>query len=234
MKINITESYEQSCTIVAGRIINLVREKPNALLGLATGSTPIPVYQRLVAAYKAGLSFARVRTVNLDEYANLKDASQSYRAFMEEHLFNHININLENITIADYRGDPDAEAKRLRDFLAANTVDFQILGVGHNGHIGFNEPDVALYAASYVTSLAPRTVEANARFFGSAADVPRRAVTMGMAEIMAAKEIALIATGAEKAPAVRSLRDGFVTPQWPCTFLKLCPHANVYVDETAL
>ena len=234
MKVHITESYDQSCELVANRIIELVRSKPDALLGLATGSTPVPVYQRLAAAHKEGLSFARVSAVNLDEYAGLKDASKSYRAFMEEHLFGRVDIDPANVTIADFRGDPETEAARLRDFFAARTADFQILGVGHNGHIGFNEPDAALFSAAHVTTLAPRTVEANARFFGDAASVPRRAVTMGMGEIMAAREIALIATGHEKAPAVRSLRDGLVTPQWPCTFLKLCPHATVYADESAL
>jgi len=234
MRFHITDSYDHSCALVADRIIALVREKPNALLGLATGSTPIPVYQRMIAAHREGLSFAQVRTVNLDEYAGLKDASKSYRTFMDENLFRHIDIGADNIVIPDFSGDPEAEAARLRGYLAENAADFQILGVGHNGHIGFNEPDVALQAYAHVTQLAARTVEANARFFGSQADVPRRAVTMGMAEIAAAKAIALIATGAAKTPAVRSLRDGLVTPQWPCTFLKLCPQADVYVDHSAL
>ena len=235
MKIIVTASYEESSRAVADMICDLVRQKPNAKLGLATGSTPVPVYRAMIEKNKAGeVDFSAARAVNLDEYRGLApDHPQSYRFFMDDNLFNHINIDKANTFVASGLGDAEAAAAELdAKVLEGGVTDLQLLGIGNNGHVGFNEAADHLVAASHVEQLTPSTIDANARFFEKREDVPTQAITMGMKSILAAKSIVLIATGAGKADAIRGLlADGKVTPQNPSTFIKLHDDVTVVIDQ---
>ncbi len=235
MKWIVTESYDESCKIVAEIIRDIVKEKPDAKLGLATGDTPVPIYRSLVEMNRAGqVDFSRVHTVNLDEYCGLPpEHPQSYRYFMDHHLFQHINIPQENTFVAAGCGNEERNAAELEEkVFAGGAPDLQLLGVGNNGHIAFNEAGDTATAASHVETLTQETIASNARFFDCAEDVPTRAITMGMGGILAAKRIVLVATGAAKREAIRGLyADDAITTHNPATFLKLHHDATVIIDR---
>lgn len=235
MKVIVTKSYDESCATVADMIKTLVNQKPNAKLGLATGGTPVPVYQKLIEMNKTGaVDFAKVHTVNLDEYCGIPGThDQSYRYFMNTNLFDHINIDKANTFVANGMGDFEENARELERMVReGGAADLQLLGIGNNGHIAFNEASDALRAEAHIETLTESTIDANARFFESRADVPTKAITMGMGDIMAAKQVVLLATGASKADAIRGLiMDDVITTQNPSTMLKMHENAVVVIDE---
>lgn len=221
----------------ASLIVSLLQSNPKAVLGLATGSSPVGVYARMIDMYRKGLvSFSKATTFNLDEYIGLPDNHpQSYRSFMNEQLFNHIDINLNQTYIPNGNAvDMEAEClayeKKLDEY---GPVDLQILGIGSNGHIGFNEPDANLSSKTHVVDLLEDTREANARFFDTLEDVPRQAITMGIGSILKAKQILLLARGEGKAEAIRNAVEGPITTQCPASLLQSHPNVIVLVDEGA-
>lgn len=235
MKVIITKDYAESCRIGAEIIRDVIKNKPDAKIGLATGSTPVPMYKNLAEMNKNGeIDFSKVRTVNLDEYCGLTpDHPQSYRYFMDENLFNHINIDKANTYVAKGLGDMEANAAELEEkVFEGGAPDLQVLGIGNNGHIGFNEANDYLMATSHVEDLTESTIEANSRFFEKKADVPTKAISMGMRGIMAATTPMMIATGANKAEVISGLVNGDkITTQNPATFLKLHPGTVVIIDK---
>jgi glucosamine-6-phosphate deaminase len=212
--------------------------KPNSVLGLATGSTPIGMYKQLVIWYEKGdLDFAQIKTVNLDEYVGLEPThEQSYRYFMQNNLFDHVNINPANTNVPDgLVADPQAECDWYNQVIRKlGGIDIQVLGMGHNGHIGFNEPGNAFELETHVVDLSERTIQANARFFASADEVPRQAMTMGIKSIMMAKKILMLVSGEDKAEAVWKAFAGPVTPQVPASILQLHPYVTLVGDKAAL
>ena len=215
----------------------IVNAKPDCVLGLATGSTPLPLYRELIEREKAGkLSFAQVRSANLDEYKGLSgDHPQSYRYFMNENLFNHISIDPANTMVPDGLCE-DAEAMCAnyeRKIEALGGVDIQLLGIGHDGHIGFNEPCDHFPNATHEVVLEEITRQANKRFFDSIDEVPTAAYTMGCGTVMAARKVLLIATGKDKAEIVKQSFFGLVTPMVPASILQFHPDVTVIVDEAA-
>ena len=237
MRIFRTKDYEAMSAKAADILAAVVHLKSDCVLGLATGSTPVGLYKELIQKYEAGaLSFAQVHTVNLDEYKGLAPThDQSYRYFMQHNLFDHIDVKPENTNVPDgLAADAEAECARYDDVVAAlGYADIQLLGLGHNGHIGFNEPDSSFTKPTHVVDLTQSTIDANARFFASANDVPRQALTMGMGCIMAAKRILLVASGEGKADAVYKMVCGPITPECPASILQLHPDVTVVVDEAA-
>lgn len=235
MKVIVTASYDETCAVIADMICALVNEKPDAKLGLATGGTPVPIYQKMIAKNKAGeVDFSRVHTVNLDEYCGIPGThDQSYRYFMDTNLFNHINIDKANTYVASGMGDPQANARALEEKVREGGVaDLQLLGIGNNGHIAFNEAGDHLVATAHIETLTESTINANARFFEKKEDVPTTAITMGMGDILAAKKVVLAATGAAKADAIRGLlTNDEITTQNPSTLLKLHADAVVVIDR---
>ncbi len=231
MRIIKADNYEEVCERAAMLLAAQVLLKPDAVLGLATGESPVGVYERLVSWHQAGkLDFSRIRTVNLDEYAGLDGTDpQSYRYFMEEHLFSHINIQKENTFVPDGRADDfDAACKNYdRNIKMLGGIDLQLLGIGKNGHIGFNEPGDCFVQETHLVSLEESTIQANSRFFHTTQEVPRQAVTMGIGGIMSASRVVLIASGKEKAELIERAFSGSVTPKIPATILKL--HADCTV-----
>ena len=224
----------KAANIISAQIIM----KPNCVLGLATGSTPIGTYEQLVEWYHKGdLDFSKVTSVNLDEYRGLeKSNDQSYDYFMHEHLFDKVNIHPENVNLPDGMSeDAEKECKRYEELIRSlGGVDLQLLGLGHNGHIGFNEPGAAFEKETHCVNLTERTIEANKRFFASADDVPKQAFTMGIKTIMQAKKILVIASGEDKAEILKEAFFGPVTPAVPASILQL--HNNVIVvgDQAVL
>ena len=236
MKIIITEDYEELSRIAADIMISVVREKPNAVLGLATGSTPIGLYRKMAEDHKEnGTSYKKVRAVNLDEYAGLAPTNdQSYRYFMRTNLFDRIDIDLENTYIEDgLAKDEAAECARYDDVLRALPRDVQLLGIGANGHIAFNEPGTPFDLTTHVVELTENTIAMNARFFKSIDEVPRRAFTMGPKSITEAKKILILAVGENKAEAVRGMAEGEVTPLLPASILQLHPDCTLIADQAA-
>lgn len=229
MKVVKVNSYEEMSLYIAERIANLVNEKPCSILGLATGSTPVGAYEKLCEMYKNGkVDFSGVTTFNLDEYYPISpDDKNSYRYFMEENLFSKVNIKKENINIP--KGDAaDAlcECKAYDEKLErSGGIDLQILGIGVNGHIGFNEPAEFLYSGTHLTELAKETISSNARFFESLAQVPTQALTMGIGSIMKAKSIIIAANIKDKKEAVEKVLGGNITTSCPATLL--CAHRDV-------
>lgn len=221
----------------ANLIASLLQSKPKAVLGLATGSSPVGVYARLVEMHRKGLvSFSKASSYNLDEYVGLPvDHPESYRSFMNHHLFNHVDIDITRTHVPNGNApDLEAECKAYDKMVEENgPIDLQILGIGSNGHIGFNEPDVSLTSGTHVVDLLEETREANARFFPSIDDVPRQAITMGIANIMKARQIVLLARGEEKAEAIRNAVQGPITTQCPASLLQSHPNVIVLVDEGA-
>ena len=212
--------------------------KPDCVLGLATGSSPLGTYRQLIEWYKKGdLDFSEVKSVNLDEYKGLpKDNDQSYYYFMHQNFFKDININPENTHIPNgMEPDSEKECSRYNQVISdLGGIDLQLLGLGHNGHIGFNEPDTAFAKMTHCVDLAPSTIEANKRFFASADDVPRQAYTMGIKTIMQARKILLIVSGEDKAQILYDVLNGPITPHVPASILQLHSDVTVVADEAAL
>ena len=215
----------------------VLTEKPDAVLGLATGSTPIGLYKEMIADYKAGaVSYKKMTSINLDEYVGLPvEHPESYRSFMNRNLFDHIDIVKENTHVPDgLAADMKLAADEYTAFAAAHPIDIQILGIGANGHIGFNEPGTPFYSHTHVVELKEGTRRDNARFFDNDIDlVPTHAVTLGMADIMNAKAIILLASGAGKAEAVRDMVLGPVSENCPASILQTHPNVLVVTDEAA-
>jgi glucosamine-6-phosphate deaminase len=237
MNIRILNSREDLNATAAALIASLLLTKPQAMLGLATGSTPVGIYRHLAEMYRKGqVSFARAYSVNLDEYVGLpQDHPQSYRSFMDEQLFQHIDIPTSHTRVPDGNAtDLVAEcAAHEQAILDHGSVDLQLLGIGHNGHIGFNEPGHSLTGATHVVDLEEGTRSANARFFGALEDVPRQAVTMGVGTILKAKQIVLVAFGADKADIVRRAFTGPVTTECPASLLQCHPNVLILLDQEA-
>lgn len=238
MKFYITENYEQMSRKAASILAAKVIEKPDCVLGLATGSTPIGTYQNLIQWYESGdLDFSQVKSVNLDEYVGLAPThDQSYRYFMQTNLFDHINIDVNNTNVPDgLAEDPEAACARYDEIIRSmGGVDIQVLGMGHNGHIAFNEPADHFPMGTHVVDLQESTINANARFFASADEVPRKAMTMGIGNIMAAKQILVVVNGEAKADIVKAAFTGPVTPMVPASILQLHPNVIVVGDKAAM
>ena len=238
MKIIKAKDYDgmsrQAANILAAQIVM----KPDCVLGLATGSTPIGLYKRLIEGYKAGdLDFSKVSTVNLDEYRGLpRENDQSYYYFMNDNLFNHVNIDKANTNVPNgMEADSEKECARYEALIESfGGVDIQLLGLGHNGHIGFNEPADQFDKLTHCVDLQESTIEANKRFFASADDVPRQAYTMGIQTIMKAKKIVVVVSGADKADIVRDAFFGPVTPHVPASILQMHQDVILVGDEAAL
>lgn len=230
MRIIETNSYEEMSALAAGIIGAQVLLKPNCVLGLATGSSPIGAYRELVKNYEKGLlDFSQVRTVNLDEYCGLDPKNpQSYRYFMEQNLFDHVNVKKENTFLPNGMApDMEAEGRRYEALIdELGGVDLQLLGIGHNGHIGFNEPTDDFPRYVHQVDLTESTIQANSRLFDRIEDVPTQAVTMGIGTIMKASRILLIA-GEEKKDIIQEAMYGKVTPRVPASVLQL--HKDVTV-----
>ena len=235
MKVIVTNSYDETCAVIANMIKELVNAKPDAKLGLATGGTPVPIYKKLIEMNKAGeVDFSRVHTVNLDEYCGIPGThDQSYRYFMDTNLFDHINIDKKNTFVASGMGDFEANARELEEKVReGGAADLQLLGIGNNGHIAFNEASDHLIAVAHTEKLTESTIKANARFFEKKEDVPTMAITMGMGDILAAKKVVLAATGLAKVPAIKGLiMDDVITTQNPSTMLKMHDDAVVVIDR---
>lgn len=224
----------KAANIISAQVIM----KPDCVLGLATGSTPIGLYRQLVAWYEKGdLDFSEVRTVNLDEYKGLsRENDQSYYYFMHHNLFDHVNLPAENSHLPNgMEPDSDKECRRYSELIRSmGGVDLQLLGIGHNGHIGFNEPGDAFDNDVHCVDLTQSTIEANKRFFASADDVPKQAYTMGIKTIMQAKKILIVASGEDKAAIVRDAFFGPITPKVPASVLQLHNDVTLVADEAAL
>jgi len=238
LKLKIVRDYAELSNSAAELLAQIIRRKPDAVVGLATGSTPVGMYQRLVQLHREqGLDFSRVTTFNLDEYAGLApDHPQSYHSFMYSYLFKHINIARKNIHIP--RGDTfdfQRESERYELAIsAAGGIDIQVLGIGSNGHIGFNEPGSDFAGRTGLVTLKQSTIEDNARFFSSPQEVPRQAISMGIQTIMSqAKQILLLASGENKADAIRRMIKGEVTPELPASILQRHRCVTVIADHAA-
>lgn len=238
MKIIKTKDYEHMSRVTANILSAQVIMKPKCILGLATGSTPIGAYQQLIAWYQKGdIDFSEVTSVNLDEYKGLSpENDQSYRYFMNTNLFDHINIKKENTYVPDgLEPDADKACSRYNQIIAdLGGIDLQLLGLGNNGHIGFNEPGSAFEKETHCVDLTQSTINANARFFSSLSEVPRQAYTMGIKTIMQAKKIVVAVSGAGKASIVREAFFGPITPQVPASVLQLHNDVTLVGDAAAL
>lgn len=238
MRVYCAKDYYHVSRTAANIISAQVIMKPDCVLGLATGSTPIGTYEQLIKWYEKGdLDFSKVKSINLDEYRGLPaDNDQSYRYFMNTHLFDSINIDKKNTFVPDGT-EPDAE-KACRDYdeiiRSHGGIDLQILGLGHNGHIGFNEPASAFAKGTQCVKLTESTISANARFFESMDDVPKEAYTMGIGSIMQAKKIMVIVSGEGKAEIVKRAFLGPITPEVPASVLQLHSDVILVGDEAAL
>lgn len=238
MRIYKAADYKDMSRKAANIIASQVIMKPDCVLGLATGSTPVGTYQNLVEMYENGdLDFSEVRTVNLDEYKGLpRENDQSYYYFMHDNLFDHVNIKPENTNLPDgTEPDADKECTRYEELIRTlGGQDLQLLGLGHNGHIGFNEPTDIFEKDTHCVDLQERTIEANKRFFASADDVPKQAYTMGIGTIMQAKKILIVVSGEDKAETVAKAFFGPVTPEVPASVLQLHKDVILVADEAAL
>lgn len=237
MLIEIVKDYDELSRRAARRVVAALRRKPDLVLGLATGSTPIGLYRELARLYRKGeLDLSRVTTFNLDEYYGLPAShEESYHHFMQEHLFKYVNVDPRRTHIPDGRtADVKEECERYEKLLAeSGWVDLQVLGIGGNGHIGFNEPGTDFGASTHLIDLAPATIRANARFFPSPEDVPRQAISMGIKTIMHSREIVLLASGPDKAKAIQATAEGPVTSDVPASVLQLHRNAVIIVDRAA-
>ena len=235
MKV-IVGNNEKISALIAEDFINVINKKPNAVLGLATGTSPLEVYADLAKANKEGrVTFKGCTTFNLDEYVGLEGThNQSYRYFMNENLFNHIDIDKAKtnvlLGVGDYKAFMNKYDKMIED---AGGIDIQILGIGSDGHIAFNEPGTSFDSLTHETELTEQTIKDNSRLFNDISEVPTRAITMGLKSIMNARKIVLIATGKNKAKAVYGLIKGPITEEMPCSILQKHPDCTVYVDEDA-
>lgn len=237
MRLIITDQYSSMCRSAAKIIASQITLKPDSVLGLATGSTPIGIYRQLAAWHQdGGLDFSQITTVNLDEYYGLgSDHVQSYHYFMSEHLFSKVNLPEGKQYLPDgMNTDAGRECERYQNLIELlGGVDMQLLGLGHNGHIGFNEPSDAFVKDVHLVNLAEKTIEANKRFFDRVEDVPRQAYTMGIGTIFQAKKILLVVSGAEKADILKRVMYGPICPQVPGSILQLHPDVVVVADKEA-
>lgn len=234
MKVIVTKNHQESCRLTAELIADIVNKNKGGILGLATGGTAEPIYAELTEMHKSGkLSFKNTRTVNLDEYLGLSpEHDQSYRYFMNKHLFNKVDIDKANTYVPVGSNPADAELAVFRKKLADNPRDFQLLGVGPNGHIAFNEPAPSLHTDAHIVEIAAATVKANSRYFASEAEVPKKAFTQGIGDILKARVLALLATGPAKAEAMKALlMNDEISTQCPCTLLKAHPQVYIYIDK---
>ena len=237
MKIIVTESYEEMSRKGAEYIAALLKSKPDCILGLATGSTPVGMYKCLSEMNKAGeITFKGVTSFNLDEYYPLApDHDQSYRYFMNNNLFYHIDIDMNKTHVPDgLAKDPEQMGKDYDAAIeAAGGIDLQVLGLGPNGHIAFNEPEEELYVGTHLTGLTESTIKANSRFFASVEDVPTQAVTMGLGSIMKAKQIIVLASGKAKHSVIEKMLGGRITTRVPSTLLLTHPNVVLICDKEA-
>ena len=236
MKIIVTKDYEELSAKAAKIMLEVVRENPYAVLGLATGTTPLGLYAYMIADHEQkGTSYAHIRTANLDEYMGLpKTHPQSYAYFMRKNLFDGLGIHSENTNIENgMAADEEKECVRYDEVLEQLPRDIQLLGLGSNGHIAFNEPGTPFGSGTHVVSLAESTVKDNARLFDDISEVPRKAFTMGIRQIMQAKKILILASGANKADAVAKMVKGEVTEAVPASVLQLHPDCTLIVDKAA-
>ena len=238
MRIVRVKDYDDMSRKAGNILAAQVVAKPDCVLGLATGSTPIGAYKRLIEGYEAGdLDFSQVKTYNLDEYRGLPgDHDQSYRYFMNVNLFDHVNIDKANTHVPDGLAEDYEAACAAYDeaVAAAGGQDLQLLGIGNNGHIGFNEPGDAFVKGTHCVDLTESTIQANSRLFDSIDDVPRQAFSMGIGTIMAARTILVMASGEAKAQAVHDMIYGPITPSCQASILQLHPNVVVVADEAAL
>ena len=238
MKIYRAKDYNDMSRKAANLISAQIIMKPNCVLGLATGSTPVGTYRQLVEWYDKGdLDFSEVMTVNLDEYKGLtRENTQSYYYFMNEHLFGKVNINKTRTFLPDgTEPDSNTACENYNEILrAVGDVDLQLLGLGHNGHIGFNEPGESFSTETHCIDLSEQTINANARFFETLDEVPRQAYTMGIKTIMSARRILIIVSGEDKAEIVKRAFFGPITPQVPASILQLHRNVTLVADEAAL
>lgn len=237
MRIIVTKSYEEMSAAAARIVAGQVYVNPKSILGLATGSTPVGMYKELIRKHKEdGLDFSEVISFNLDEYIGLAESNeQSYHYFMDENLFNHVNIKHENTHVPNGNAkDIDAEGKAYDAAIEAKGgIDLQVLGIGNNAHIGFNEPDSKFAAITQKVKLAEGTIKANARFFATIDEVPKFAISMGIGTIMRAKKIVLLASGKNKAQAIYNTLYGPISPEIPSSILQLHKDVVIVVDEEA-
>ena len=237
MKVKIVENYSEMSRKAADIFAEVINSKTQCVLGLATGDTPIGMYECLVADHKAGkVDFANVKSVNLDEYYPIaRDNEQSYRYFMNHHLFDKVNINKADTYVPD--GQAEDVEKSCEEYEknidAFGGIDIQVLGIGRNGHIGFNEPDSELYPYTHITDLTANTIEANSRFFESEDDVPKQALTMGIESIFKARKIVILASGEGKAEAVKAMLCGNITTNCPASLLRLHSDTTLICDKAA-
>ncbi len=238
MRIIEAKDYKDMSRKAANIISAQIILKPDCVLGLATGSTPIGLYEQLVEWYKKGdLDFSRISTVNLDEYKGLnRENDQSYYYFMHDHLFNHVNVRPECTNVPNgMEPDSEKECRRYEELIdSLGGADLQLLGLGHNGHIGFNEPAPIFEKTTHCVDLTESTIEANKRFFASADEVPRQAYTMGIGTIMKAKKILVVVSGEDKAEIVAKAFSGDVTPDVPASILQMHRDVTVVADQAAL
>ena len=237
MKVVVCKDYAEMSAVAARQIAAQITLKPDCVLGLATGSTPEGTYAELIRKYQEGkVSFAQVRSVNLDEYYPIRpENDQSYRYFMNTKLFDHVDIDKANTRVPDgTAADPKAAGEAYDAMIdALGGIDMQLLGIGQNGHIGFNEPAQELEPGTHLTDLTPQTIAVNSRFFASEKDVPRQAMTMGVASIMKARRILILASGVEKHAAVKGMLSGKITTLCPATLLALHPNVTLICDRAA-
>lgn len=238
MRIIATMDYQEMSRKAANIISAQVILNPNSVLGLATGSSPIGTYKQLIEWYnKDDIDFSLVKTVNLDEYKGMSpDNPQSYSYFMLKNLFEHININLENVHIpSGLAGDTQTECRRYDEIIKSlGGVDLQLLGLGNNGHIGFNEPDNNFIRTTHCVSLSQSTIDANSRFFQNSEEIPRYAYTMGIGTIMESNKIVVIVNGKGKAQILKEVIEGPITPSVPASILQLHKDVTVIADQEAL
>lgn len=237
MKLIVCKNYDEISEVAANILADVMKANPACVLGLATGSTPVGMYKKLIEKNRAGeIDFSSVTTVNLDEYYPIApDNDQSYRYFMNENLFDHVNIDKTRTFVPDgMAADPVAACDAYEKIVASvGAADVQVLGIGQNGHIGFNEPDAALEVKTHVTGLTESTIKANARFFASEADVPTKALTMGIGTILNAKKIIILANGAAKHAAVAKMLEGKLDTSCPASMLNIHSDVTVICDEAA-
>ena len=233
MKLIVCKNYDEMSKKAAEIFAEQIKTKPNSVLGLATGSTPIGLYNELAGM---DLDFSKIVSYNLDEYYPISpDNDQSYRYFMDHHLFNYVNIKKENVHIpSGEMKNPAVECKEYDEMVERDGgIDLQLLGIGQNGHIGFNEPGESLYYETHLTDLTENTIQANSRFFASIDDVPKQAITMGLGTIMKAKKILLLASGKNKHEAIAHLLGDRIDPKVPATLLKVHPDVIIICDKAA-
>lgn len=233
MKIILANDYAEMSRIAADIVEKTVREDPACTLGLATGSSPVGMYRELARRCREeGLDFSKVHSVNLDEYVGLEPThEQSYRYFMNDNLFDHINIDKNNTYVAHGTGNAEENLKEFNDILDKTDIDIQVLGVGPDGHLGFNEPGATLYDCAHMETLDESTIDANRRFFASRDEVPRYAFTMGMGNIMRAKKLLTIVAGHKDDAMRKLLLSDKIDPLCPVTFLRLHRDATVILEK---